>query len=383
MKTNSSIASSLNARLSGVVMRDEVKAAVLNQVRGEKKHMKRKISAAAVFALAALLLMTGVAVAASAGVFEFFAQKNDAAQELMNALSQNAVNIGDTQTVPADGAFPAATFTMDQAFYDGEALYLSYILSGAEAVKEEGYVPTAEEQKNMERWEEDWLPDELAGYGNEKPWGVTIYTTYPGDGLYDAESGEYLCPSMGNEDVIDGALMSYFRFERPLPDAFRNKEALNLYYKLYRSANSYYFDGETLWVGYARQALNLSPVRIPKAHENAVLTASEKFDEYHAFASVSVSQVDIRAEILLTQIPDSWKQDWETLDQMDCDFPYDYALVINGKEAASVEGELQDAPDGIKYVFTYSRPESIQELRLRPIYKLSGPHENEDLVIVP
>lgn len=210
-----------------------------------------------------------------------------------------------------------------------------------------------------------------------------VSKTYPSDGVY-LESGTYLSPAVGDSERLEnGAQASYYRFERPLPDEIRDQSDFTIRYRVYRSKEYYYFDGKTIWYRHAgREEIDLQPVRIPCSGANATQTLSQTFVDYAVTAAVQLSQVDVRVEFTLTGVPESWLNEWDSLERMkDADFIYDYECWINGEKCQQVEGEESRREEALQYTFTYSRPAEIRELRLRPVYSGSGPRETEDLVL--
>lgn len=387
MKMNSRVARSIDARLSGVVMSGKMKAQVLAEVKGEtlQLHRKKRFSAGLILALALILLTAGIAVAATTGVFGLMAQKEHGNAALLNTLGRSAAQIGDAQTLPAQDGFLEGSFTVDQAFYDGDVFYLSCLISGMEDQVEMGYIPTAEELAAFQVWDlEMSLPQCLAARLPESgAWGAIVYQTYPSDGVY-LESGTYLSPAVGDSERLEnGAQASYYRFERPLPDEIRDQSDFTIRYRVYRSKEYYYFDGKTIWYRHAgREEIDLQPVRIPCSGANATQTLSQTFVDYAVTAAVQLSQVDVRVEFTLTGVPESWLNEWDSLERMkDADFIYDYECWINGEKCQQVEGEESRREEALQYTFTYSRPAEIRELRLRPVYSGSGPRETEDLVL--
>ena len=381
------MARSIDARLSGVVMSGKVKARVLAEVKGEKTRMKKSLSVGLILALALILLTAGIAVAATTGVFGLMSEKGNRDAALLDSLGRSAAQIGDVQTLPAQDGFPQVSFTVDQAFYDGDVFYLSCLISGLEEQIEMGYTFTQEELASFQKWDPEInLPQRLTALLPESgAWGAVVYRTFPSDGVYLA-SGEYLSPAVGDSELLEnGSWASYYRFERPLPDEISDRPDFTIHYRVYRSKTYYYSDGKTVWYQNAgREEMDLQPVFIPRSSANDTRILSQAFAGYTVTAAVALSQVDVRAEFTLTNVPESWLAEWDSLEQMkDTDFIYDYECWINGEKCEQVEGE-ENRPDGaLQYIFTYSRPEEIRELRLRPVYSGSGPRETEDLMMEP
>lgn len=148
MNWDKDIKNSLDAHLSGLHVSERQQAQMFNRiVQGEKPIMKRKISAALVFAIVLVLAMGTVALAAGLGLFGHFSNP----EEGNNAPRlEKLESVADTYEMTKTAAMPTPavpvtgetmydkllaeqyshTFelTLDQAYCDGHKLYYSYTL---------------------------------------------------------------------------------------------------------------------------------------------------------------------------------------------------------------------------------------------------------------
>ena len=148
MNWDKDIQNSLDAHLSGLHVSERQQAQMFNRiVRGEQPIMKKKISAALVFAIVMMIAMGSMALAAGLGLFGHFRQtqenNNGARLEKLETLADTyettkavamptpAVPVtGDTMYDKLLAEQYSHTFelTLDQAYCDGHKLYYSYTL---------------------------------------------------------------------------------------------------------------------------------------------------------------------------------------------------------------------------------------------------------------
>ena len=149
MNWDKDIQNSLDAHLSGLHVSERQQAQMLNRiVRGEQPIMKKKISAALVFAIVMVIAMGSMALAAGLGLFGHFRQtqenNNGARLEKLETLADTYETTKaaamPTPAVPVTGDTMydkllleqySHTFelTLDQAYCDGHKLYYSYTLT--------------------------------------------------------------------------------------------------------------------------------------------------------------------------------------------------------------------------------------------------------------
>lgn len=148
MNWDKDIQNSLDAHLSGLHVSERQQAQMFHRiVRGEQPIMKKKISAALVFAIVMMIAMGSMALAAGLGLFGHFRQtqenNNGARLEKLETLADTYETTKaaamPTPAVPVTGDTMydkllleqySHTFelTLDQAYCDGHKLYYSYTL---------------------------------------------------------------------------------------------------------------------------------------------------------------------------------------------------------------------------------------------------------------
>ena len=140
-----SVREAIDARLSGVRMSREDRARVLERARKEEERMRKKISTGLMVALALTALLAGTALAAAGGIFEFFAGRD--AGIGLEPLEQNLAGaaVATGQTLLQD----EVELTVEESYYDGETLYLSWSIGG-QTRTEEPWTPDASQLEAME-----------------------------------------------------------------------------------------------------------------------------------------------------------------------------------------------------------------------------------------
>ncbi|MBQ7850291.1 MAG: DUF4179 domain-containing protein [Clostridia bacterium] len=121
--TNQAVRAAIDDCLSGVESMPSVRAQVLNQVRGEVK-VKKKLSMGIVFAMLLTVLMAGAALAAGLGLFGQIGERENSDARLP-ALERVAESVGASFTTDE-----GVTITIDQAYYDGSRVFISYTKTG-------------------------------------------------------------------------------------------------------------------------------------------------------------------------------------------------------------------------------------------------------------
>lgn len=364
-------------------MTEEFSARMRRMVRGlpEKKEeatMKRKYPLVLIVA-AVLLLATGcTAVAAGLGVFGQLAQEKWADDRLqdLDAVSQP---IGQTITTQ-DGY----TLTIEQAFYDGARVFMSYRLAGPLSRVElgEGKTDHAWQGEDLdaiytENWggdtPEDRMIEEWFSQGSGR-WAVHRWAALR-EGLF-LEDGTYLecLNGSGNRFLEDGSAIGWGEWETP-----RFTDVLTVQAVLIRGETWYRREGDVIHTDYVpgeqtRLTFQVTQDRlIPLAGESRVEGL------YTAQAAFSLNQVDLKG-IVKVHGPDSWSRaimDWDF--SGDADLITDWTLYAGEERLdtpCALEGVGQE--DGaLVYRLTLRHGGKVENLRLVPIYEKSGEHPQE------
>lgn len=363
----------------------------------EKPVMKKKLSAALVCACI-LLAAACVAIAVSTNVFGLFAEqygRGSGMGELLTALDDKSAKDGGTQTVApsSDNRFNQVDFTVEQSFYDGETLFISYSLKNAGEVTDEAYLPAegdfdkyrlsecaivgVSSQEQAEKADLAWMSDDPALNDQLKAiqdkggkQGLIRYTSYLGDGAYWGEGeDDYINLSMSDEKrLADGTLVGYKRFETPLPDAVRGKEQITIRFSLYRAAQYIYFDGETWFIGSGertKEALYAAVSRTA-AEQTKTYPFSAEFAEYSAEGVVTVSPIEIQLDVQITS--NTGEPMFEDDEQAAVAFSR-YQVYAGGEQLRAFSSEYSGEGLRLSAQTLYNRPAQMTDsLTLVPVF---------------
>ena len=414
---------SLNRSLSGVTLRPEVRRRVWRAVTGEcapsrriigkDKTSGRRFSAALIFALIAALILAGVALAAviTRGFGWYATQVDDpVSQYSMNELEKRATVAGAKREAASGGDAGEARFEVTQAYYDGSRIDVAYRLSAPDHTSDTTWRPTEDELNQMPfhaeggelAFDDAGVNGRLADdYALDGACALHIHSYFVGE-KFLVEG----VPSKGWESYDpaweDGETGGYQILE-DLPKQARDRENVTLTFSLTEYDLYYYRVSTGFYYQIVRQdAKMLEPVVIPRGKGRTVnVKASAAFDAYQVIAKASVSP--IKVEVLICQImPEAWAgaDPWtRARDLRGVDYIKDYRLFANGVTLASslsgegegagrLEGELPKAfrKADPKRLYTLEIeaqgvPEGTKEIRLRPVYSMSGENAEEDVVL--
>lgn len=171
--------------------------------------MKKKITAGAAIVLAALLLLTGAALAVGSNLFSRFAAR-DVCYE---TIQESAVSVTEPTTSVEDDASGTIRAYVDSAYFDGQSLTLALVLENARSAQE--WTPTPEGLAQMEttesefpfftdeapsadavRWEEAYREAKTAG----QPFGIREDSVWIHDYFY-TDDGVDLPPYSSDTDA--------------------------------------------------------------------------------------------------------------------------------------------------------------------------------------
>lgn len=149
--TPQAIREAIDDCLSGInTSLPSVRTDVLMHLKGEPR-MKKKLSAGVVLAIVLMILMMSAAIAAGLGLFGQLGSREHA-DERLNGLETVSTKVDQT-FITEEGV----TVTIDQAYYDGNRVFISYAVEGPFDQLELG-----EGKPEIAAW--DWeLPGETYG----------------------------------------------------------------------------------------------------------------------------------------------------------------------------------------------------------------------------
>ncbi|MCR4886836.1 MAG: DUF4179 domain-containing protein [Clostridiales bacterium] len=351
--------------------------------RKEEPKMKKKMTLTLAFALALTLLLTATAVAAGLGAFGQLANAHDPDRRLED-LDAVAAPVQETVTA-ADGV----AVTVEQAYYDGERVFVSYRITGGLTRAETGH-GTLEGV--------DWFdpgdyeialdPDSPAASmvealraGEAGDWArVTQAAVH--DGLFLSD-GTCLDIIGGEERLLpDGTVLGWKECEVPQDLA---GETLACKAVVFRVTTTYQKTDRGLRAAYERVPEETDvPFTVRKETAVTRLTGASAVDGlYAARAECTLNRVDLKATVTL-QCPESWVRawmDWEY--QRDSDLIESWAL-YSGEERIGGEGNDRGvAGEGteLTYETILRHGGKTENLRLVPVYADGGERPEEAIAL--
>ncbi len=394
---------------------EERQQAVLRAIReGEKQTVKRKFTAALVFAVVLILAVGGVAIAAGMGVFgqQSANEMNEQSRERLLRLDDVAEVYDQTEAVevsaapaspePAGGAQAEKTLydtlmesqqsrrfnlTLNQAYYDGYKLYYSYTLTSDTPLLRltgEGD-PTGIDEWYMQEPGRKYVEVWQAADEEENRQNIAFFAGHPvgyiaqehmsvGDGA--SLDGKPLNIYDSGETYADGTTIQGFQ-EVELPEGYEPKDEIEIQLDVLYSANVIWQDEEGVRSAYIANPDKRSyPVtfKVKLNGETVTYTGSVATSEYTAKATVRVSDVDVSGEVVF-DAPE-WVEAFQA-DPMGTGVIASYTLVADGVEYRNRDGSFGVNADGQFFVgIRYDLPESLNSLMLVPTS--SGVGEPED-----
>lgn len=383
--TNEAVRAAIDDCLSGASALPSVRAQVLNQVRGEVK-VKKKFSVGIVFAMLLTLLMAGAAVAAGLGIFGQLGEREDADARLpgLESVSEKVEMSFTTEE--------GVTVTIDQAYYDGTRVFISYTKTGPFDVM------TLGEGKPDDLGECDWeLPGEVYGeyFGSESPnhqvmvkhldgraprWAKTTYVNVH-DGL---QAGETYLDIIGGSTYLteDGALVGWK--ECIVPGEIATDE-LVVALGTFTSETTYYQDetGLYVYVGDRAPAVWHEFTVKKDTTAGAKLVGAASGEGWTAEATLTASAIDAKGEIVV-KCPQSWvevERTWENPGHIDriCEWVLCEDGVVS--EDWILEGTDPNVDGQLTYMICFRLDDVAQEMKLVPVYGESGMHMDEAILL--
>lgn len=382
--TNEAVRAAIDDCLSGVQALPSVRADVLNQVRGEVK-VKKKFSVGIIFAVLLILLMAGAAVAAGLGLFGQIGEALGSDTRL-SGLDAVSVPVGLTFTTE-DGV----TVTIEQAYYDGSRIFISYREEGPYDVMSLG-----EGRPEVDNWDGEW-PGEVYGqsFASDSPnhsvmvehldgsaprWAKTSYVNIH-DGLQIGE--EYLDIIGGDTwHTEDGALVGWK--ECIVPEELAAEEVTFLL-GTFTTNTTCYQDETGLYLHRGKRSETVwHPFTVKRDNTpGQKLNGAAAGSDWSAEAELTASVIDVRGEIVL-RCPQSWveiERTWENPEGTD--YIGDWHVYMDDRWVKTEGVEwVSSAVDGQLTFGVISKLDgALQEMKLVPVYSRSGEHVEEAIVL--
>ncbi len=369
--------------------------ALLKRLTAEKEIvMRKKVSFAMALVLILLVLAIGAALAAGMGVFGQFADPDRGTK--MQDLDASSQLYDVTVTAEgAQGKYPDILFTLNQGLYDGEALYFSYTLSGAQpAVTFLDGTPEADTKwtftpqtgQMTTDWAQELSKEDYAQFQKRLETDGRVYFTYwpanIGDGAYLADGTILDVSDSGQKRQEDGTLTGFTEIQRPLPEAARSKTSLDLQVSLARHQITYYQDKTGNYYLYGENIRTMLPFTVMKSGDTSRYEGSASFEAYTANIVLTLTDVQVQADILIGG-PEAWLSAWNN--NGDGGEPVDlilgYALYADGMPCQETGSALGEKDGNLSIQMAWSKPAAFKELRARPVYNHSGEHPQEEIIL--
>lgn len=302
-KPDNPIRHAMDESFSGVYARPSVSRRVLDRMKGEEK-MKRKISYALVLALAAMLALSGAAIAAGLNLFEFFARHDE---RYANVAADTAVT--DVVTFAMDGA----EIWIDSAYYDGYSMSVALAMRNAHMTQE--YTPADEALNAVESADPVNTPqprgsvpgseekaDHAAAYqaavAAGTPYGYKTVQYYPSDHITTAE-GVDIPPRSAWMDVMEGGVSCEMRnMESPLPEEIQAQDSLTLLCDISATETIYWFDGEQEYTSTTHSTVGQISAAIRRtASEQMIFTGAAEVNGVPCTIEVTVSRLNAQVHV--------------------------------------------------------------------------------------
>lgn len=387
----------LKACLSEADFPAERRQAVLRTVRKDSSEMKRRFSAALVFAIIMLLVVGSAALAAGLGVFSRFADTNAQSAQRLTRLDEASVSLEEAKNAQAPSApetsAPAQTvrdtvlaslydrrftLTLNQSYTDGRKLYYSYTLTTDSPLSwyEGDGTPSGFDDWDAQEpgtyvqhytafYEEDQR--RLAAFFAEHPTGYIGHESMSlGDGA--TLNGSALTILDSGETRLDAYTIQGYQ-EVELPEHLPSAGEIEIELTLLHGATVYAQDGESVrWAHIAtpenRGILHL-PFTVPFNGQTEVYSGTLVTAAYSAMATLRVSEVDASGEVLF-DAPE-WAAAFRA-DPLALPPIRDYALVADGAVLPNLDCSSGINADGQYFIrFRFDLPESASSITLAPI----------------
>ena len=382
--TNEAVRAAISDCLSGADSLPSVRAAVLNQVRGEVK-VKKKFSVGLVIALLVTLLLASAAVAGGLGLFGEIGS-HEHADARLPALEQVAEEVNAVFTTEE-----GVTVTVNQAYYDGSRVFISYAVEGPFDQLELG-----EGKPDVAAW--DWeLPGEIYGqsFGSESashqlmvahldgsaPRWATSHSVNVHDGL---QIGETYLDIIGGETYLteDGKLIGWK--ECTVPEDLAADEVTFLL-GTFATHNTWYQDETGCYLSHgARTGETWHPFTVKRDKTPArTLTGTAAGADWSAAASLQMSAIDIKGELILS-CPQDWveiKRTWENPKGLN--FIGEWHVYMDGvrDEDGGVEWVSAGVDGQLTFGLCCKVEANVKTIQLVPVYSKTGENMAEAITL--
>ncbi len=321
-RDNEKIREALSSCLSGVDALPSQRADILRAAKGEVK-VKRKMNMGLILALILVLLTTTVAVAAELGLFGQIGQQENTDARLLG-LEMVSTVVDKDFYIGSD-----VTLTVNQAYYDGSRIFISYTLEG-----------------------------DYQGTGVDIHDGMQI-----GDAYIDIIGGDAY-------DTEDGQRIGWKECEVPAELA----------------ADEVTFSIGSFIVGRMKETTAWYSFSLKKSTADVLLNGSMENDGWTANATLTASAIDVKGEIVI-DCPKAWTDIWSTWENPDkLDYIHEWRLYVNGvkTEGHNLDGGIRVVAEGkLSCGICYKLDAVSADMKLVPVYVKAGERMEEAIVLTP
>lgn len=389
------IREAIDRRLAQVQADEALRQRIVQRATRDGEAAAKRMRPAAVFlaALVALLLITGAAFATGVAQSIFAAlagrcgPEDDARYAQMDQLSTK-----QKQAYSLAG-LADAMLTLEQSYYDGAQLALAFTLEQAMTAD----LTFGPEHPMFERLESTRSEDGLSAmtidlkqhlteaeyltfYRTLKDTGsagAIYYQAWVGDDVF-LRDGSELMPA--DSDVLTGG-HAYRRYDLPL--AAQNQKALDVSLVFHAAPTYYYEDAEGAYWASGGEVTQRVSVHVERNTEQTVVRqVPVSGPDYRGQAQVTCSPIGV-SYTLLVRLPDRWIEDWcDELSGKE-DRILDFQMV-NGEQTIEQTLLSESLYDGNQMELAgrcAADTTGASEIRLRPVYRHSGPRPEEDIVV--
>lgn len=373
----------IDSALSGLNAEPFLAQRVIASAKGGT-NMKRRFPVLALIGTI-LVLAAAAAVASGLGLFGRLARDENSDPRLAH------MDIASTQVDSAITTPSGSTITIDQAYYEGNRIFISYTLTG----KVSGCEFHEGTPSGIAEWQREYPGSiYMDVFSADTPEFTTISEYLDGkcprwvkrtvldmhDGLFLSD-GTYL-------EIIDGAEViqddgSVIGWKECIVPDYSSADVLEVSAKLFHSLHIYFQDCKTLRYAHVRLdeddiSLSFSVTRSTSLQH---FTGEFANAEYSAQAQATSGQIDARVSVSII-CPDEWlsADGWSD----SADHIEQWQLYINGAPSDGCDISWEGyGTKNLSIEYVCKLPGEIGEITLIPQYSKSGLHYSEAIILYP
>ncbi len=383
--TDRDLTRALNQSVQDVHLYDAARRRIRQATKEERPVTNKKFVA---IVLAVVLALTAsVGIAAELGLFGLIGQREDSDIRLP-ALDVASTSMEKVFTTPE-----GVTVTINQAFYDGTRVFVSYTVAGQTKSanlgegkpdivnydwEKPGVVYAKEFQDNSAVGQQlsAWLDGSATRY-------ATVSSVYVGDNMEMADGTDMNIIGGGDEDVYleDGSYINWKECEVPADKA---ADEITVCLGVFTNERTYYQTEDSLYYSYGGiTQRNKFEFTVKKA-DVTELTGTGKGVEWTAEAKLTVSAIDMKGEIIVTG-PEGWTEIWTTWENPGkLDYINDWNLYVNGAkvDGFNLDGSVWTLEGGkVAFGICYKLSAVQQDMKLVPVYRYAGEKTEEAITL--